>query len=113
MRETMVPQRLANLRRLREMGVPFVSGSDAGVTLTPIEDFVYNLTMLVDGVGMSPHEAIQTATVIAAEALARPDLGALEAGRAADLIAVAGDPTSDINALWDVQAVIARGMRYR
>jgi imidazolonepropionase-like amidohydrolase len=113
MRETMVPQRLANLRRLHDMGVPFVSGSDAGVTLTPIEDFVYNLTMLVDGVGMSPHEAIQTATVIAAEALARPDLGALETGRAADLLAVAGDPTSDINALWDVQAVIARGMRYR
>jgi imidazolonepropionase-like amidohydrolase len=113
MRKTMLPQRVGNLKRLHALGVPLISGSDAGVTLTPIEDFAYNVTMLVSEVGLTPHQALQTATVTAAEALGRPDLGALEAGRAADLIAVAGDPLVDIDSIWDVQAIVARGKRVR
>ena len=113
MKERMGGRRVENLRRLHELGAKFISGSDAGVTLTPFEDFVYNLTMLVDQVGLSPHAALQTATGQAAQALKRPDLGLLAAGRAADLIAVQGNPLEDINALWDVALVVARGRRYR
>ncbi len=112
-RRTMFPLRVANLRRLHAMGVPFVSGSDAGVTLTPFEDFVYNITLLVEEVGLSNHQAIQTATTTAAQALGRTDLGSLQAGRAADLIAVRGNPLDHIQALWDVEAIIARGQRVR
>jgi imidazolonepropionase-like amidohydrolase len=113
MKRVMMPQRLANLRRLHHLGVPFISGSDAGVTLTPFEDFAYNVTILVDHVGLTPHQALQTTTTLAAEALGRPDLGALEAGRAADLIAVRGNPLESIHAIWDVELVIARGVRHR
>lgn len=106
-------QRVENLRRLHAAGARLISGSDAGVTLTPFEDFAYNITMLVDQVGLTPHAALQTATVHAAEALRRPDLGALAPGRAADLIAVRGNPLDDIHALFDVALVVARGRRVR
>jgi imidazolonepropionase-like amidohydrolase len=106
-------KRIENLRRLYELGAKFISGSDAGVTLTPFEDFVFNLTMLVEQVGLNPHAALQTALGQAAEALRQPELGQLAAGKAADLIAVQGNPLEDISALWDVAAVVARGRRYR
>jgi imidazolonepropionase-like amidohydrolase len=107
------PQRIANLRRLHALGVPFVSGSDAGVTFTPIEDFAFNVTLLVDEVGLTPAEALASATSRAAEALGRPDLGVLAPGAAADLLAVHGDPLRDIHALWQVAGVVAAGRRVR
>ncbi len=106
-------QRLANLRRLHAAGARLISGSDAGVTLTPFEDFAYNLTTLVEQVGLTPHQAMQTATVYAAEALRRDDLGALAPGRAADLLAVRGNPLEHIHALFDVALVVARGRPVR
>lgn len=107
------PLRVQNLRRLHALGIPFVSGSDAGVTATPTEDFAYNITLLVDEVGLPPHEALMTATSTAAEALGRTDLGALARGKAADVIAVRGNPLEDIQAVWDVEMVVSRGVRYR
>jgi imidazolonepropionase-like amidohydrolase len=107
------PRRIANLRRLHALGVPFVSGSDAGVTFTPIEDFAFNVTLLVDEVGFTPAEALASATSRAAEALGRPDLGVLAPGASADLLAVHGDPLRDIHALWQVAGVVAAGRRVR
>ncbi|MBU6335336.1 MAG: amidohydrolase family protein [Chloroflexi bacterium] len=107
------PRRIANLRRLHALGVPFVSGSDAGVTFTPIEDFAFNVTLLVDEVGLTPAEALASATSRAAEALGRPDLGVLAPGASADLLAVHGDPLRDIHALWQVAGVVAAGRRVR
>lgn len=109
----LLPKRYESLRQLKALGVPFISGSDAGVNRTPFEDFVFNLTLLVDKVGFTAHEAIATATITAAAALRRPDLGALAAGKAADMIAVRGNPLEDVHALWDVACVVARGTRYR
>jgi imidazolonepropionase-like amidohydrolase len=83
------------------------------VTLTPFEDFAYNITLLVEEVGLSPHQALQTATTTAAAALGRADLGALQSGCAADIIAVRGNPLAQIQAIWDVEAVVARGQRVR
>lgn len=112
-KERMGGQRHANLRRLRAAGARIISGSDAGVTLTPFEDFAYNLAVLVEQVGFTPHEAIQTATLRAAEALRRDDLGALAPGRSADLLAVRGNPLEQIHALFDVALVVARGRPVR
>jgi imidazolonepropionase-like amidohydrolase len=59
---------------------------------------------------MTPMEAIQAATRNAAQALGREkDLGAIAVGRYGDIIAVDGDPITDISTLEDVDVVIKGG----
>jgi imidazolonepropionase-like amidohydrolase len=60
--------------------------------------------------GMTPLQAIQAATVNAAELLGQEnELGSVAKGKYADLIAVAGDPTSDVTVLTDVRWVMKQG----
>jgi imidazolonepropionase-like amidohydrolase len=59
--------------------------------------------------GLSPVRALQAATSVAAELLGRDDLGVVEAGRCADLVAMPGDPIADISATAKVDFVMARG----
>jgi imidazolonepropionase-like amidohydrolase len=59
--------------------------------------------------GMTPAQAIQAATINSAEALGRGDVGVIEAGRYADLIAVDGDPTQDVTRLESVDFVMKGG----
>ena len=51
--------------------------------------------------GMTPMQAIVASTSVPAELLRRPDLGVLDAGRLADVVAVRGDPLADIDTLAD------------
>ncbi|MNG28034.1 Adenine deaminase 2 [compost metagenome] len=60
--------------------------------------------------GMTPAQAIQAATVNAAQALGREDVGLVEANRWADLIAVSGDPTRDVTLLESVPFVMKGGV---
>jgi imidazolonepropionase-like amidohydrolase len=60
--------------------------------------------------GMTPLQAIQAATVNAAEALGRSaDVGTVAVGRYGDLIAVAGDPLADVSRLQTVSFVMKGG----
>ncbi len=64
--------------------------------------------------GMTPMQAIQAATVHAAELLGWPDaVGASEAGRFADIIAVEGDPLDNVSLLEDVRFVMKGGKIYK
>ena len=64
--------------------------------------------------GMTPMQAIQSATLVAAELLERTDdMGAIEAGKYADIIAVSGDPTRDITELERVRFVMKGGEVFR
>ena len=83
-----------------------VFGTDAGVH--PHGDNARQFAVMVR-YGMTPVEAIRSATLNAAEALGRDDVGALESGRWADLIAVAGDPTDDVRLLETVPFVMKGG----
>jgi imidazolonepropionase-like amidohydrolase len=59
--------------------------------------------------GMSPLEALRTATVNAAALLGRPDLGTVEAGALADFVVLRDDPLENIAALRRLETVVARG----
>jgi imidazolonepropionase-like amidohydrolase len=61
--------------------------------------------------GMTPYDALKTATVNPAKALGL-DAGTIEPGRLADMILVAGDPLADIAALHHVRRVVANGRAY-
>ncbi|HRI25441.1 MAG TPA: amidohydrolase family protein [Ferruginibacter sp.] len=63
--------------------------------------------------GYTPLQAIQTATINAADLLGQPRLGELKVGNLADIIALAGDPTKDIRALNKVQWVMKDGVVYK
>lgn len=95
-----------NFRKAHEAGVRMVYGTDAGIF--PHGDNGKQFAVMVR-YGMSPAEAIQAATINAAAAMRRGDVGALEAGRFADLIAVPGDPTQDVALLERVPFVMKGG----
>ena len=60
--------------------------------------------------GMTPTEAIKAATVNAADLLGlAAEVGTIEPGKSADLIAVTGDPVADVRVLKSVGFVMARG----
>jgi imidazolonepropionase-like amidohydrolase len=64
--------------------------------------------------GMTPMQAIQSATVRAAELLGKDDeLGSIAPGRFADLVAVDGNPLNDITALENVAHVMKGGNTVR
>jgi imidazolonepropionase-like amidohydrolase len=95
-----------NFKKAHEAGVRMVYGTDAGIF--PHGDNGKQFAVMVR-YGMSPAEAIQAATINAATAMKREDVGALEAGRFADLIAVPGDPTQDVTLLERVPFVMKGG----
>lgn len=94
-------------RAAHAAGVKMLFGTDAGVY--PHGQNARQFSKMVEW-GMTPMEAIQAATKSAAEALGRTaDVGAIAAGRYADLIAVDVDPLTDIRSLESVAVVIKGG----
>ena len=85
-------------------GVVIAAGSDAGTAFNYAERFVTELEALVE-IGMTAERAIAAATSVAADVIAREDVGRVRAGARADLLAVRGDPLADVRACWDVAAV--------
>lgn len=92
----------------RSLGVKIASGFDATSPAGQGKN-AKELVALTE-VGMTPLEAIRTATLSNAELIGWQDrLGAVEAGKYADLIAVDGDPLRDIHALQNVRFVMKGG----
>jgi imidazolonepropionase-like amidohydrolase len=89
--------------------VRFVSGNDAGVTMTGFDDFQLDLELLVEHIGMSSAQAIVTATSQAAEAIGSEEFGVLAPGKRADVLAVRGNALHDIGALRDILLVLRSG----
>jgi imidazolonepropionase-like amidohydrolase len=89
-------------------GVRIAFGTDAGVYPHGLNgrQFAYMVRH-----GMTPMEAIQSATTVSADLLGWvDDVGAIRAGAFADLIAVPGDPTQDVTLLEDVSFVMKGGV---
>jgi imidazolonepropionase-like amidohydrolase len=89
-------------------GVKIAYGTDAGGyawTENQAKEFAYMVRY-----GQTPMQAIQSATTVAAELLqAEKDLGAIEPGKYADIVAVSGDPLADVSELEHVKFVMKGG----
>jgi imidazolonepropionase-like amidohydrolase len=100
-----------NFQKAFKAGARMAFGSDGGVY--PHGDNGKQFAYMVE-YGMSPMQAIQAATVHAAELMGWPDdVGAIEAGRYADIIAVAGNPLENVRLLENVSFVMKGGKLYK
>ncbi len=89
-------------------GVKFAYGTDAAVF--PHGRNARDFAIMVEHMDISPMEAIRTATMNGAELLGwEEDLGSIESGKLADIIAVEGDPLADIRRLEEVAFVMKGG----
>jgi imidazolonepropionase-like amidohydrolase len=92
-------------------GVKIAFGTDQGVA--PHGDNGLEFVYMVEA-GMPPMEAIQSATIEAAKLLGMDDqLGTVDAGKLADLVAVQGDPIADIRQMTNVAFVMKGGRVYK
>ena len=97
-----------NFRHAWQGGAKIAFGTDSGVY--PHGDNARQFAKMVEW-GMKPMEAIQAATVSAADLLGWADkVGTLETGHYADIIAVSGDPTADVRTLEAVKFVMKGGV---
>jgi imidazolonepropionase-like amidohydrolase len=96
-------------RRAMKAGVKIAFGTDAGGfdwKVNPAKEFSSMVKF-----GMTPAQAIRSATIVAAELLGMKDsLGTIEAGKLADIVAVPGDPLADISVMEKVDFVMKGGV---
>lgn len=94
---------------LAELGVPLITGTDAGLPNSVFDDFVGALE-LYEYLGFTPARILEMATVTSAAALGLAGhVGRLQPGCSADLLVVRGDPRAGLGALRNRQLVLARG----
>jgi imidazolonepropionase-like amidohydrolase len=108
------PACFETFQRMRSAGVKIAMGTDTTVDPEMGEN-ARELELYVQ-LGMSPMEALKTATRNAAEALGMlPEVGTVENGKLADLLAVEGDPSQDVHVLQDrerIKLVMKEGEAY-
>jgi imidazolonepropionase-like amidohydrolase len=105
------PQIQATFSRAYKAGVKIAFGTDAGVF--PHGENAKEFAYMVEG-GMPALEAIRAATLSAASLLDQSgNLGAIEPGFAADIVAVSGDPLRDITLLQHIEFVMKDGVVYK
>jgi len=94
-----------------EEGVLIVAGTDAGIfTNIPGLSLLTELNLLIEA-GLTPYEALQTATYNAAKALGEEDkIGRIAPGYRADLILIGGNPLDDISLLKEPEGIVLNGV---
>ncbi len=103
------PQIGATFKKAHERGVKIAFGTDAGVQPhgTNSDEFVYMVQY-----GMSPMKAIKSATINTAMLLGiNDDLGSIDIGKTADIIAVKGNPILDIENIKNIRFVMKEGKK--
>ena len=104
------PKIQSTFAKAYKAGVKIAFGTDAGVYAHGKNwlEFVY-----MAEAGMPAIETIRTATIYAADLLGVTELGSIEKGKWADIIAVGGDPTKDIQSMGNCRFVMKNGIVYK
>ena len=108
--EAVLPVAKESVRRAIQAGVKIAFGTDAAVF--PHGDNAKEFAALVER-GLTPLEAIRSATLNAVDLLGVDDRGLIAPGRWADIIAVPGNPLEDVRALEDVRFVMKGGKVFK
>ena len=100
------------LKYVRQYNVPIALGTDAGVAAHGAN--AHEFTLLVEMAGLTPMQAITAGTMNAAKLFGwDARLGSLTAGKLADVVAVPGDPLTDIKVMERVSFVMKNGVIYK
>ncbi len=101
----------ANLKAVRDAGIPIAMGTDAGNPLTLHGASVYAEMEAMQAAGMTPMEVLVASTRSGAQAMHRlEEIGTVEKGKRADLLVVGADPARDIKNLRQLRTVIKGGV---
>ncbi|MBI3219123.1 MAG: amidohydrolase family protein [Bacteroidetes bacterium] len=104
----MMPQAEKVFKKAHALGVKIATGADNGYTANTTSRISLECAHFVR-MGMSPYEAVQSATVRSAELLGLSTTGQIEKGFDADFILVPGNPLDEIRFLQDVLLVVSNG----
>jgi imidazolonepropionase-like amidohydrolase len=111
--EQVLPSHVASFQLAHRSGVRIAAGADSGTPLNFHGSLLPELELMVK-YGMTPLEAIRSATATAADCLGLGALtGRIAPGYAADLIAVPGDPAERLEALGEPRLVLVGGRTIR
>jgi imidazolonepropionase-like amidohydrolase len=109
--ETFGKMTAANLKTVRDAGIPIAMGTDAGNPLTLHGVSVYAEMEAMQAAGMTPLEVLGASTRGGARAMRRDaDFGTVEKGKIADLLVVGADPSKDIRAMRQIRFVVRGGV---
>ncbi|MGQ0646568.1 MAG: amidohydrolase family protein [Gemmatimonadaceae bacterium] len=102
---------VADVRRMQELGVPILAGTDAGSVLVyPGISLHEELQLLVEDAGLSPAQALWSATLGPAQFTGRADsLGLIAVGKTADLVLLDANPIANIRNTRRIAAVVKGG----
>lgn len=102
--------KMNSLKRAIRAGIPIAYGTDAGVQIHGVN--ARQFALFIEA-GMSPLQAIQSATIVAARLLRMDkDLGRIAEGFYGDLVGVRGDPLTDVRVLENPVFVMKEGVEY-
>jgi imidazolonepropionase-like amidohydrolase len=97
-------------RRMTASSAKIAFGTDCG--MFPFSRGIFEFQAMVEA-GLSTARALKAATSVAADLLQQTDIGVLEVGRKADIVAMEGDPIADIAVTTKVDFVMRGGRVYR